>query len=186
MPATPRTSLPEIVEAGRALLESEGLDGLTMQAVAERVGVRAPSLYKHVASRGELIRLIAEAVLEDLGGDLEAAFVGDPERDVASLARAFRDFAHRNPGAYRAVFSPLPEEWAPDREAFAEASRAVLETTEALVGKSDALDAARLVTAWAHGFLTMELSGAFRLDGDLDRAFEYGLTRLARSLVQGP
>lgn len=51
-----------------------------------------------------------------------------------------------------------------------------------LVGEDDALEAARLVTAWATGFLTMELSGAFRLGGDLDEAFEYGLARLAVAL----
>ena len=38
------------------------------------------------------------------------------------------------------------------------------------------------MTAWANGFLTMELTGAFRLGPDLDRAFEYGLEFLARAL----
>lgn len=183
MPAPARTSLPEIVEAGRALVESDGLEGLTMQAVAKAVGVRAPSLYKHVPSRGDLIRHILEAVLGELGDRLAAARTGDREQDLPALARAMRGYALANPGSYRAVFSPLPEEWAPDREAFAEASRPVLEATEALVGKAEALEAARLVTAWAHGFLSMELSGAFHLDGDVDQAFEYGLARLTRSLT---
>lgn len=183
MPTPARTSLPAIVEAGRALVEKEGLDGLTMQAVAVAVGVRAPSLYKRVPSRGDLIRLIAESVLADLGAHLEAAAVGDPEKDLPALARAFRDFARANPEAYRTVFAPLPDEWAPDQSAFLGASRAVLETTESLVGEEHALDAARLVTAWAHGFLTMELSGAFRIDGDIDQAFEYGLDRLTQSLT---
>lgn len=183
MPTPARTSLPDIVEAGRALVEGEGLDGLTMQAVAAAVGVRAPSLYKHVLSRGDLIRLIAEAVLDDLGAHLEAAVVGDPREDLPAVARAFRDFARNNPGAYRTVFAPLPEEWAPDHAAFLGASRAVLQATESLVGEEHALDAARLVTAWAHGFLTMELSGAFRLDGDIDQAFEYGLERLTHALT---
>lgn len=183
MPTPARTSLPEIVEAGRALVETEGLDGLTMHAVANAVGVRAPSLYKHVASRGDLIRHILEAVLEELGDQLQAARTGDRNQDLPALARAMRDFALGNPGSYRAVFSSLPEAWAPDREAFADASRPVLEATEALVGETEALDAARLVTAWAHGFLSMELSGAFHLDGDVDQAFEYGLARLTRSLT---
>lgn len=186
MPTPARTSLSEIVSAGRDLVETQGLDGLTMHAVAKAVGVRAPSLYKHVPSRGDLIRLIVEAVLGELGDRLETARTGDPEEDLPALARAMRDFALANPGSYRAVFSPLPEEWAPDRQDFANASRVVLETTEALVGKDQALDAARLVTAWAHGFLSMELSGAFHLDGDVDQAFEYGLSQLTRSLAHQP
>lgn len=175
--------MPDIVQAGRALVEEVGLDGLTMQAVAVAVGVRAPSLYKHVPSRGDLIRLIAEAVLKDLGAHLEAALDGDPVKDLSAVARAFRDFAHHNPEAYRTVFAQLPEGWAPDQAAFLGASRAVLQTAESLVGEEHALDAARLVTAWAHGFLTMELSGAFRIDGDIDQAFEFGLDRLTRSLT---
>jgi hypothetical protein len=38
-----RTSLEEILKAGRAIIETDGIDGLTMQAIADRVGVRAPS-----------------------------------------------------------------------------------------------------------------------------------------------
>ena len=69
MPTPPRTSLPEIVAAGRSILEADGLGGLTMQRVAEEVGVRSPSLYKRVRSRGDLIRLIADSVARRPRGD---------------------------------------------------------------------------------------------------------------------
>ncbi len=66
MPTPDRTSLEEIVVAAAELLERDGLAGLTMSAVAERVGVRAPSLYKRVESRDRLIELVAEAALTEL------------------------------------------------------------------------------------------------------------------------
>ncbi|TPX01092.1 TetR family transcriptional regulator, partial [Schumannella luteola] len=44
MPAPEKTTLDEIVAAGCELVETLGAEGLTMQAVASRVGVRAPSL----------------------------------------------------------------------------------------------------------------------------------------------
>ena len=66
MPTPERTSVDEIVSAARDLLEKDGLAGLTMQAVAHRVGVRAPSLYKRVQSRDRLIQLVAEATLTEL------------------------------------------------------------------------------------------------------------------------
>ena len=59
----------------------------------------------------------------------------------------------------------------------------LIRAASALVGDDDALDAARLFTAWATGFLQMELSGAFRLGGDVDRAFDYGLRRLIAGLT---
>ena len=58
----------------------------------------------------------------------------------------------------------------------------VIDAARALVGENDALAAARLLTAWATGFISMELAGAFRMGGDLDEAFEYGLERLRAGL----
>jgi hypothetical protein len=58
----------------------------------------------------------------------------------------------------------------------------VIDAAERLAGSDDALEAARTVVAWANGFISMELSGAFRLGGDVDRAFDYGVDRLAAAI----
>ena len=57
-PSPARTTSAEILAAGRAVLEDEGLDALTMASVAGRVGIRPPSLYKHVRDRSELVTLV--------------------------------------------------------------------------------------------------------------------------------
>ena len=184
MPTPARTSRQEIVSAGRTIIEAEGLDGLTMQKVASIVGVRAPSLYKHLGGRGELVKMIIEAVVEDLGVALESSVGGEgPRVDLVALAHAFRDFAHRQPGGYQLIFAAIPDEWRPPPEVVLDASGAVLATTAALAGPDQALEAARMVTAWVHGFIAMELAGAFRLGGDIDRAFEYALDRLSFALA---
>lgn len=186
MPTPSRTSLEEIVTAGKRILESEGIEGLTMERVARAVGVRAPSLYKHVAGRGELVRLIVESVVADLGRALESSVTGaDPAEDLRALAHRFRAFAHDQPESYRMLFAPMLEDWRPDSELFAAASEPVLRTTGALAGSDSALEAARLVTAWVHGFMTMELAGAFRMEGDLDEAFAFGVDRIAHALAAG-
>ena len=59
-PARARTSQTDIVAAGRELLEAGGLDAVTMQAIADRVGIRAPSLYKRFSGRGDLIAAVGE------------------------------------------------------------------------------------------------------------------------------
>lgn len=40
-----------------------------------------------------------------------------------------------------------------------------------------------MIVAWAHGFVSMELAGAFRLGGDVDDAFTFGIERLAVALA---
>lgn len=184
MPTPDRTSLAAIVAAGREILEHAGPSGLTMQAVATKVGVRAPSLYKRVKNRDALLVAVAEATIDELAEHLTAAAAhtdlaaadGTSETLIA-LARAYRDYAHAQPEAFRLMFTasaPL--------DALERAAAPVLGVARELVGDAESLNAARLVTAWMTGFLQMELAGAFRLGGDVDEAFEYGLDRLLGGL----
>jgi len=182
-PARARTSHDDIVAAGRELLEAGGLDAVTMLAVAERVGVRAPSLYKRFADRGALIGAIGTAALEDLADALKApARDPDPAAALIRIAAAFRAFAKRNPHAYELLFMNLPPGSRPPAELNAGTAAPLLEVTERLVGAGRSLEAARLVTAFAHGFVSMEITGAFRLGGDVDEAFRYGVTVLVDAL----
>ena len=79
MPTPARTDRDAIVTAACALLEEGGADAVTMQAVAERVGVRSPSLYKHVAGRRALLDLVVGAAV----ADLDARSDGTPDRGDA-------------------------------------------------------------------------------------------------------
>ena len=186
MPTPARTSLEQIVKAGRDIVETDGIDGLTMQSIAARVGVKAPSLYKRIRSRNDLLRLVANDAAAELTRDLESAADGkDARRDLASLASTFRRFAHANPGAYSLIFAPLPDDARADAGWSVRASAPVIDTTERLAGTDHALEAARTVVAWANGFIAMELAGAFRLGGDVDRAFDYGIDRLGVAIDTG-
>ena len=143
-----------------------------MQAVAERVGVRAPSLYKRVRDRDALLGLVVEATLDDLGRRLAAS-----DGSLSGLARAYRAFAHAQPEGFRLMYA-IPGSAAAREQAI----EPVLRAARDAVGADHALDAARLLTAWTTGFLTMELAGAFRLGGDVDEAFEYGLSHIEAGL----
>jgi AcrR family transcriptional regulator len=176
MPAPARTSRPVILAAARAILEERGPEALTMQAVAERVGVRAPSLYKHVPDRAGLVR----AVIADVMGDLVRALAiprpsPDPRTDLRRIARRYRAFVRANPAGYGLLFA-IPETGVVvDEAALADLGRPIVAATARLVGEGDALPQARTFVAWAHGFVSMELAGAFRLGGDLEVAYATGL-----------
>jgi AcrR family transcriptional regulator len=187
MPTPDRTSLDEIIQAGHDILESEGIARLTMQAVADRVGVRPPSLYKRVRSRDDLVGLIAEATVRDLGERLGTVGASaDPRRDLAELARAFRAFAQARPAGYQLIFAPGPDIARPSLDALARATAPVMRAAANLAGEQHVLEAARTITAWANGFISMELAGTFKLGGDIDRAYEFGIARLTDALGRQP
>jgi AcrR family transcriptional regulator len=175
VPTPEKTSLSAIVAAGREILEAGGQRGLTMRSVAERVGVRAPSLYKHVRDRAALQTAVAEATIDELIARLEAT-----DGSLEELLRGYRGFAQDRPEGFRLIMSVIARP-----EALARAAAPVLRVSRQLAGEEEALEAARLVTAWATGFIGMELSGAFRLGGDVDRAFEYGLAHIRRAIDVG-
>ncbi len=187
MPTPDRTSLDAIVRAGRELLAAGGVTAVSMQGVADRVGVRAPSLYKRVRSRDDLLRLVATAALDDLTSRLAAEAQsrhGDAAAErLAGLAAALRDFARDRPAEYRLLFAPPSEDLRLDPASLQTASAPLLAVAAEIAGPHDALEAARTLTAWATGFIGMELAGSFQLGGDVDRAFDYGIRRLAVALA---
>jgi hypothetical protein len=100
------------------------------------------------------------------------------------MAHALRAYAHAHPTAYGLLFAQLPIGARPELEHLARTSAAIVRTTTSLAGPDDALEAARTVVAWAHGFISMELGGAFRLGGDVDRAYAFGIERLGVALAR--
>jgi len=191
-PAPRRASDADIVAAARAILEEDGLDGVTMLAVAGRVGVRPPSLYKHLESRWQLLRLVAEDAFADLGAALDRAAVSVPRgahrrRDsrarLTAIAVAYRDWAHRNPGAYRLLYAALPPEARPAPAVGGVAAAALLDSVVGVVPDGEELAAARTLASFGHGFVSMELADAFRLGGDVDAAFAYGVDVIVGAVV---
>lgn len=176
MPAPPRTSRHAIVTAARSILETDGLEAVSMQAVADRVGVRAPSLYKHVADRSALIRAVTDAVAADLAAALRVPRPsGDPRDDLRSIARRYRTFVRANPAGYGLLFRPLGRDELPDDATLAALGEPIIAAIEHVTGEGGGLEAARTFVAWAHGFTSLEGAGGFRLGGDLDAAYERGI-----------
>ena len=90
---------PAIVQAALDLLDEVGMDGLTVRALAARLGVQAPALYWHVRSKQALLDEMATRIWRDVG-DVVAALPDDlPWREVmAAYAEAVREalLSHRD------------------------------------------------------------------------------------------
>lgn len=186
MPAHARTSTALILAAANEVLDLSGLDGVTMGAVADRVGIRAPSLHKRIATRGQLLQMLADSAMADLEEELSAAVqqADDPRLALADAVRSLRGFAHRRPNAYGLIFGPVPPGARASASASRRAAEPVMEVFARLVAPHEVLPAARTFTAWASGFISMELAGVMRNEGDIDVAFEWGLERITRAICR--
>lgn len=172
MPHPPRISASTIATTARALLEEQGVEGLSMRELARRLQVRAPSLYFHVEGRDDLIRVLTTEGLRELGRMLAAADAGTsgPGPRLHAMADAYASFAFASPQLFTVIFGPCPEERRAEDEAAASASAPLLEAVAELVGPEDVLDIAQAFWSLVHGYTTLALSDQFRMGGDPRRA----------------
>jgi TetR/AcrR family transcriptional regulator, tetracycline repressor protein len=89
----------EIVVAALAQLDEAGLAALTLRRLADRLGIRAPTLYWHVRDKQELLDLVSDAIMNVALGQHREPAPGQPWWDwLAQRARAQRAalLAHRD------------------------------------------------------------------------------------------
>ena len=170
-----RAGLTEIlvIEEAERLADEVGLPQMTLAALAGRLGVRQPSLYKHIEGIDGLLRSISVRAKNELAYVLARAAVGRERAEaLTSISHAYRGWALAHPGRYAAAQSaPAPG----DTEDQAASLAVVQVATDILagykLGDDDAIDATRALRSALHGFITLESSG-FGLPVDIDRSFE--------------
>lgn len=97
-PATPLITRDNAAKAALNLIDQNGLDALSLQAVARELGVSAPSLYHHFRDKEELLAQVARCLLEEIGHE-QAHWSSDWETRMIELSCATRRVALRHPNA---------------------------------------------------------------------------------------
>ncbi|MFF2573914.1 TetR/AcrR family transcriptional regulator [Streptomyces sp. NPDC058084] len=95
-----------IVATARELAEQQGWDAVTTRRLAERIEYSQPVLYSHFRGKREIIGAVALEGAAELAVTVRAAAssADGPRARVTALARAYLDFAERNPAVYDAMF----------------------------------------------------------------------------------
>lgn len=102
----------EIVRVSIQLGSELGQEGLTMRAIAARLGVSATALYQHFESKAAILREIRFlGVRTLLDAQQSGAASDDPIEQVHELARRYVDFATDNPWLYRVLFYEEDVDW---------------------------------------------------------------------------
>ncbi|MDT0529432.1 TetR/AcrR family transcriptional regulator [Micromonospora sp. DSM 115977] len=95
-----------IVATARELAEQQGWDAVTTRRLAERIEYSQPVLYSHFRGKREIIGAVALDGAAEMAAALRASTsaADGPRARVTALARAYLDFAARNPAVYDAMF----------------------------------------------------------------------------------
>jgi AcrR family transcriptional regulator len=166
------------------LADEAGFSQLTLAAVAQRLGVALPSLYKHVRGLGDLQRQIAAQGLRELTDAVTRATAGRSRTTaLRALAGAYWEYAHVHPGSYAATLRAPSS----DDDESAVAARQLLDVVFAVlegygVTGDAAVDATRTLRALLHGYVALEAAGGFGVARDVRESFDRAIDAFDRSL----
>jgi len=186
MPPRPGLDQSRVVAAAIELLNDEGSENLTLRRLADKLGVRPPSLYNHIGGLPGLYRELALVNAQVMGEYMAQSAIGRSGPDaLAAVARAYRAYIKKNPGLYLATLQASNKQQ-PSNPELAAAEERTVEIVLAVLAPfglqgEDALHAVRGLRSVVHGFTTLEISGGFGLPLNLDESFN----RLVAILVHG-
>ena len=175
-----------VVEAAVKLIDEEGIEQLSLGRLAERLGVRTPSLYNHVAGLPGLKHDLTLYCLHDLLDLILRSTVGKSRAEaIFALANAYRAYAREAPGRY-ALTVQAPDPGDQEVQALAQqlvdVVRAVLAPYR--LSEEEAIHAIRGLRSIVHGFISLEVVGGFAMPVDLDASFHWLINLFIAGLSQ--
>jgi AcrR family transcriptional regulator len=181
MPRTAQISRPSILATALKIADAHGLDAVTMHAVARHLNVTTMALYRHVASKADLLDGMVELLLTEF----PPAPPGLPwDARLTMLSAGIRATARRHPGAFTLLLSrpAVTPAALRVRDAIHQALR------EAGVPGTDIARTERLISTAVLGFALSEAAGRFRHhDQDvIDEDFAELQRWLRHALPAGP
>ena len=175
-----------VTEAGAALVDEIGFDNLSMGLLAERLGVKTPSLYKHVASQADLAHRIAVLAMSELADAIRDATQGRTGSEaLVAGAHAMRTYVLEHPGRYAAGNAAHPS--GPDDPLIPAVGRVLASWAAMLHGyrldPDQEIHALRMLRSLLHGFATLEAIGSFQIDTDVDESFSWMIGFINQGLI---
>lgn len=189
----PRAGLApaSVTEAGAALVDEVGFDRLSMGLLADRLGVKAPSLYKHVTSQADLAHRIAVLAANELADAIRDATQGRAGSDALTAgAQAMRSYVIEHPGRWAAGNAARPtgpeDPLVPAVERVLASWRAMLRGYQ--LDPAHQVHALRMLRSVLQGFATMEAADGFQLATPVEDSFTWMIGFLDRGLhaLAGP
>jgi AcrR family transcriptional regulator len=186
MPAIPKTSDGDVIDAAKQIVCNRGVGGLSMQALGYAVGIKAPSLYKRFVDRDDIIRRVQLAEFSALAKAIsDSTQELPPSEAIRAIARIHWTIAQERPYIYEILFQPGSITKTDDIAIRTKALMPLFVSVRALVGPGVALAAARTLSSYIHGFISLQMAGVFDQGAGLEGSFYFGLNAIIRGIVKG-
>lgn len=172
-----------VITAAAEIADKEGLDHVTLKALAEKLNIRTPSLYNHIDSLEDLLRDIAHKGMREMNAEMTQAAIGTSgDAAIKAVSVAYFRFLVAHPGVYETIQWAGWHGNAETGENF-ENYRSLLETLIISCNlKNPDTDAVLdLLTGFLHGYGTLQLGKAL---ADQDEAVR-GLITAVDTLLLG-
>ena len=174
-----------ILNAAAELAEEKGLENVTLLELAEKLGVKSPSLYNHLSGLKQLSSDIAKLALQRLEDAVRNAAVGRAKEEaLMAIASAYREFAKENPELYKAILR-FPEY---DDTGLQETGHAVVRILYRVMepyhySEEETIHFVRGFRSALHGFISLEKAGFFQsTQANVDESYNLLVSRLIATL----
>lgn len=181
-----------LVEQALQTIQKEGVEGLTLRAVGERLGVSRTALYRHFADKGALLAAVAREGFRDFRESLAAAVAskGGGPAGFEAMGQAYVRFAVAHPAHYRVMFGGFLEACDRDPELVAEAEGSfgvlldgiVSLQRAGLVRADDPAQLARFVWAVSHGVAMLAIDGQLK-DASPELEMQFAIARIRTGIA---
>jgi AcrR family transcriptional regulator len=172
----------EVLFAARELLEERGHDGLRMRLLADKLGIKAPTLYAHFRNKAAVENALIAIGLAEQAAAATAALNGTPpEEAIETMWAAYRGWARSNPALHLLIAS----------RALDRSDAAVLAAERPgadMVLRSARGDTSAAIAFWAfaYGLIALELNDRVPPGYDIDGVWATGLRGLTSMLGAAP
>ncbi len=163
-------SKDRILAAAKAVLDREGLPGLTVRKVTDEAGLSAMAMYRHFADKDALLNALMDDGLAAWEGIARSIRVTDPLEWLIALSEAFLDFALKEPHRFDAAFflpapraRQYPEDFVAGRSPVMALALVRIDQARAKgdIGAQPALDVALAFSALVQGLVSMYRANRF-------------------------
>lgn len=173
-----------ILKTAANMADTNGIASVSLKALAEELGIKSPSLYKHISGLDELNKELMLYGWKALEQDIIKASIGKAKDDaIISICWAYRNYVILHPGVYEAMQwynMYLSEEHLNATEGIISVLFQVLDAYN--LSEEQKVHIVRMLRGFLQGFLTIESHGGYGNPQPIDDTFNFALKTILNGI----